>query len=247
MPQPQANFILSQLPEHELAFLSPHLKLVSLKKGDVLFEPQGKIEHYYFPVSCTIELSIELAEGKGGATTVINMNSIYPLHLIGETHSQHKAMVYCSGLCYRIPAWVIHEELQRSQSLLWILLKESVRLFELASVESVCLRNHSLEQITAKLILLSMDNSRSSSVHLTHQEMANSLGTRREGVTMALNKFKVQQLISTGHGRVDVLDRKGLEKSSCDCYHTIRQLRQPERIRNEEELDYHGKRTARAA
>ena len=81
MPQPQANFILSQLPEHELAFLSPHLKLVSLKKGDVLFEPQGKIEHYYFPVSCTIELSIELAEGKGGATTVINMNSIYPLRL----------------------------------------------------------------------------------------------------------------------------------------------------------------------
>lgn len=41
MPQPQANFILSQLPEHELALLLPHLKLVSLEKGDVLFEPQG--------------------------------------------------------------------------------------------------------------------------------------------------------------------------------------------------------------
>ena len=241
MPQPQANFILSQLPEHELAILSPHLKLVSLKKGDVLFEPQGKIEHYYFPLSCAIELSIELPEGKGGATTVINMNSIYPLHLIGETQSQHKAMVYCSGLCYRIPAWVIHEELQRSKSLLWILLKESVRLFELASVESVCLRTHSLEQITAKLILLSMDNSRSATVHLTHQEMANSLGTRREGVTMALKKFKIQQLISTGHGRLDVLDRKGLEQTACDCYHTIHKLRQPALTINEQELHHYGK------
>lgn len=168
------------------------------------------------------------------------MNSIYPLHLIGESQSQHRAIVYCSGVCYCIPAWVIHEELQRSKSLLWILLRESVRLFELASVESVCLRNHSLEQITAKLILLSMDNSRSSTVHLTHQEMANSLGTRREGVTMALNKFKVQHLISTGHGHVQVLDRGGLEQASCDCYQTMRQLRQP-KITSKEELHHYGK------
>ena len=226
MPAPKANFILSQLPEHELAFLTPHMKLVSLNKGDILFEPGLKIEHYYFPLSCALELSIELADGKGGATTVINMNSIYPLHLIGENQSQHRAIVSYPGLCYRIPAWVVHEELRRSQSLLWILLKESVRLFEMASVESVCMRNHSLEQITAKLILLSLDNARSSVVHLTHQEMANSLGTRREGVTMALKKFKTQHLISTSRGQVQLLDRDGLEQAACECYQTMRKIRQ---------------------
>lgn len=226
MPAPRANFILSQLPEHELAFLTPHMKLVSLNKGDILFEPGLKIEHYYFPLSCALELSIDLADGKGGATTVINMNSIYPLHLIGENQSQQRATVSCSGLCYRIPAWVVHEELRRSQSLLWILLKESVRLFEMASVESVCLRNHTLEQIIAKLILLSLDNARLSVVHLTHQEMANSLGTQRERVTMALKKFKTNHLISTSRGQVQLLDRDGLEQVACECYQTMRKIRQ---------------------
>jgi len=239
MPQPAANSILSQLPEQELELLLPHMKLVSLQKGDVLFEHGQNISQYYFPVSCAIELSIDLAEGKGGATTVINMNSIYPLHLIGEIQSPHKAVVYGSGLCYRVPAWVIHEELRRSHSLLWILLQESVRLFELASVESVCLRNHSVEQITAKLILLSMDNSRSSVLEMTHQEMANSLGTRREAVTIALNKLKTQRLINTGRGRVEVLNRKGLLKMSCACYETLRQLRQAHADKNTDECPPH--------
>ncbi len=226
MPHPRANSILSQLPEQTLARLSPHMKLLSLRKGDVLFEPGCTIEHYYFPLSCALELSMDLADGKGGATTVVNMNSIYPLHLIGENHSQHKATVCCPGLCYRVAASVVHEQLRESKSLLWILLQESVRLFELTAVESVCLRNHSLEQITAKLILLSMDNCRSTEIHLTHQEMADSLGTRREGVTMALNKFKHQRLIRTGRGRVDLLDRHGLERASCECYKILRQIRQ---------------------
>ena len=120
---------------------------------------------------------------------------------------------------------MIHEELRRSQSLLWLLLSEAVKLFELASVESVCLRHHSLEQITAKLILLSMDNLGSTVVSFTQQEMANSLGVRREGVTITLKKFKERRLITTHRGGLKVLDRAGLERSACDCYNTLRDLR----------------------
>ena len=139
MPHPQANAILSQLPSDELEFLTPHMKLVSLKKGDILFEPGGSIEHYYFPLTCTLELTVDLPEGDSAATTVINMNGMYPLHLIGQAQSHNRAMVRSPGLCYRVPAWLIEEELQRSQSFLWLLLREAVSLFERASVESACL------------------------------------------------------------------------------------------------------------
>jgi len=225
MPHPKANAILSQLSSEEFQFLLPHLKMVSLKKGEVLFEPGRAIDHYYFPLTCTLELAVDLADGNVGSTTVINMNGIYPLHLIGSTPSHNRATVSSPGLCYRVPAWVIHEELRRSQSLLWLLLREAVKLFELASVESVCLRHHSLEQITSKLILLSMDNLGSSVISFTQQEMANSLGVRREGVTIALRKFKKSLLIATHRGGLKVLDRVGLERCSCDCYKTLRDLR----------------------
>lgn len=225
MPHTKANAILSQLPSEEFKFLLPHLKMVSLKKGEVLFEPGGTIDRYYFPLTCALELAVGLADGNVGATTVINMNGIYPLHLIGSASSQNRATVSSPGFCYWVPAWVIHQELRRSQSLLWLLLSEAVKLFELVSLESVCLRHHGLEQITAKLILLSMDNLESSVVSFTQQEMANSLGVRREGVTITLRKFKERQLITTHRGGLRVLDPAGLERSACDCYKTLRDLR----------------------
>ena len=225
MPRFQANAILSRLSAEELAFLAGHMKLVSLKKGEVIFEPGGTIDRYYFPSTCALELAIDLADGKGGATTVINMNSMYPLHLIGEVQSQHRATVCSPGQCYTVPAWVIHKALRRMQSLLWIVLQESIRLFEMAALESVCLRNHTLEQITAKLILLSMDNGQSPIIRLTHQEMANSVGARREGVTGALKKFKGENLIATRRGSIEVLNRKGLEQVSCECYKSLSQIR----------------------
>jgi len=224
MPHPPANAILSQLPSEEFLFLLPHMTLVSLQKGDVLYEPGGTIDHYYFPLTCTLELAVDLADGHSGSTTLINMTGLYPLHLIGQPQSLNRATVSSSGLCYRIPAWVIHEELRRSQSFLWLLLNEAIHLFERASVESACLRHHSLEQITAKLILLSLDNSGSSVVHLTHQDMANSMGVRREGVTMAIRKFKQRHFVTTHRGGLTVLDRAGLERCACDCYQTLKQL-----------------------
>lgn len=225
MSYAKANAVLSQLPDHQFDELTPHMQWVALKKGEILFEPGRSILHYYFPVSCAVELAIDLEDGKAGATTSISMNSVYPLHLIGEIESHHRATVSRPGLCCKIPVHAIHAALQKSPSFLWILLKESVRLFEQASLESVCLRHHNLEQVTAKLILLSLDNSGSSSVELTHQEMANSLGVRREGVTMALQKFKADHVIATHRGNVRVLDRAGLESRACGCYKSLADLR----------------------
>lgn len=225
MHHPKANAILSQLPEEQYRFLHPHMKLVSLKKGEILLETGRPVEHYFFPVSCAVELVVDLEDGNAGSATVINMNGMYPLHLIGESLSHQRAAVCSTGLCYRIPAWVIHQQIRRDQSLLWLLLKEAVKIFQLVSIESVCLRHHTLGQVTAKLILLSLDNSATSVVAFTQQEMANSLGVRREGVTMTLQKFKTQKFITTHRGGLTVIDRTGLEGNACACYKTLSELR----------------------
>lgn len=226
MTPPLANAILSQLPEAELAELGTYLQLVHLRKGQLLHGPGQHIAHYYFPITSTVELAIDLEDGKGGATAVINMSSLYPLHLLSEMHSQQRATVRKAGLCYRIPAVAVHRLLRHSPRLLWILLQESVRLFEQAGQESVCMRNHSVEQITAKLILQSLDDGHGNTLELTHQEIANALGTRREGVSLTLQKFRTQQLLHSERGRIQVLDRAGLERVACGCYQTLRQARQ---------------------
>lgn len=222
MPHMQTNSILFQLPREDFQWLLPQMQLLKLPKGRVIYESGDAISHYFFPVSCTLELALDLADGKVGSTSFIS--AIYPLHLIGKNTSHNRATVVNPGMCYRVPARVIHEALRRSPRMVWLLLVEAVKLFEQASLESVCLRHHNLEQVTAKLILLSMDKSGTPLITMTQQEMANSLGVRREGVTMAIRKFKMRQQITTHRGGPKVLDRSGLEHSACDCYKTLRLL-----------------------
>lgn len=152
-------------------------------------------------------------------------DSMFPVELIVDDHIDYRCTVRHSGLCYRIPARVIHEGLRQSQRLIWVLLKEAVKISRMTALDSVCLRSHSLEQITAKLILMSIDDSQGTVANITHQEIANSLGARREGVTLTLGKFKDQNLISNGRGQIELIDRTGLEQVACECYKSMRQIK----------------------
>jgi hypothetical protein len=200
------------------------LQLVKFEKGDVIFESGKSISHHYFPVDCVLVLSIRLADGQVGDTVAVDKTSIYPLHLVGGGGSHNSAIIRAPGWCYRLPAHVLHSELQTGTLLLWILLAEAVKLFEQATLESVCLRHHSLAQITAKLILISMDKTQSDNLPFTHAEMANSIGVRREGVTLTLNEFNRKKLIESRRGHIVVLDRTGIEKISCNCYWSLQTL-----------------------
>ena len=225
MSTAQENSILSDLTQQELAFLSPHMKMLEVKQGDVIFEPGQKPEYYYFPVKCSLELSIDMADGRCGSTAVID--SIFPIDLSVGGGVDYRSTVHRSGQCYRIPAWVFHEALRQSNRLLWCLLKEAVKISRMTALNSVCFRSHSLEQITAKLILMSLDESNSAVADITHLEIANSLGARREGVTLAIGKLKDRCLISTGRGRIELLDRTGLEQAACECYKSMQKIKLP--------------------
>ena len=47
---------------------------------------------------------------------------------------------------------------------------------------------------------------------LTHQDLAESVGTYRETATQVLNDLKSQGLIEIGRKRITILDREGLEE-----------------------------------
>jgi Mn-dependent DtxR family transcriptional regulator len=70
--------------------------------------------------------------------------------------------------------------------------------------------------------LLALDRSTGNELLLTHERVANLLGVRREGVSEAAMRLQKQGLIQYSRGRIQVLDREGIQAGTCECYKVIK-------------------------
>ena len=124
-------------------------------------------------------------------------------------------------------------EFNRSAPVLHLLLRYTQALITQMSQTAVCNRHHTLDQQLCRWLLLSLDRLHGNELVMTQDLIANMLGVRREGVTMGARKLQKSGLIRYSRGRITILDRAGLEKSTCECYAVVRReydRRLPDRI-----------------
>ena len=139
----------------------------------------------------------------------------------GET-TPSRAVVQSAGYAYRLKSQLLKDEIKRAGPVLQILLRYTQALITLMTQTAVCNRHHSVEQQLCRWLLLSLDRLPSKSLTMTQELIANMLGVRREGVTQAAGALQRAGLIRYSRGRIEVLDRKGLEQSVCECYAVVK-------------------------
>jgi len=105
---------------------------------------------------------------------------------------------------------------------LHLLLRYTQALITQMSQTAVCNRHHSLDQQLCRWLLLSLDRLQGSELVMTQELIANMLGVRREGVTESALKLQKAGLIRYARGRINVLDRSGLEHATCECYAVVK-------------------------
>jgi CRP-like cAMP-binding protein len=121
-----------------------------------------------------------------------------------------------------LKAHLLLQEFNRGGPVLRLLLRYTQALITQMTQAAVCKRHHSVEQQLCRALLLSLDRLSSDSLILTQELIANMLGVRREGVTEAAGNLQGAGLIRSSRGRIDVLDRPGLEKVICACYEMVK-------------------------
>ena len=94
------------------------------------------------------------------------------------------------------------------------------RVFRQLSQSIVCSKRHSVDQQLVRWILTTLDRTPSDTITVTHQELSELLGFRREAVTLAMGRFHETGYIASCRGLLTVLDRSRLEEAVCDCYWT---------------------------
>jgi CRP-like cAMP-binding protein len=222
-PSPLQNHILEALPQAERERLFPHLKLVALPLGTVLYESGVPLRYVYFPVDCVISLLYVLENGASAEISVVGKEGLVGVSLfIGSETTSSRAIVQSGGSAYRLTGRRLMQESERRGELLHILLRYTQSLLTQMAQTAVCNRHHSVDQQLCRWLLLSLDRLTSNKLAVTQELIASLLGVRREGVTAAAGKLQKLGVISYTRGHITVLNRPRLEQLSCECYAVVK-------------------------
>jgi CRP-like cAMP-binding protein len=223
-PDPRQNNILDALPAEERERLFPHLTLVEMPLGMVLYEAGEALRHIYFPTDSIVSLLYVMKDGASAEIAVVGNEGAIGVSLFmgGET-TPSRGIVQSAGSAYRLSGRRLKQEFERHGQLLHVLLRYTQSLITQMAQTAVCNRHHSIDQQLCRWLLLSLDRLPSNRLNMTQELIANMLGVRREGVTGAAGKLQDLGVIHYSRGRITVLDRPKLEQLSCECYAVVKQ------------------------
>lgn len=220
---PRQNRLLGALAADECERLFPHLELVPMSLGKVLYESGNQLRHVYFPTTSIVSLLYVMINGASAEIAVVGNEGIIGVALFmgGET-MPNRAVVQSAGYAYRLNGQLLKQEFSRSGELQHLLLRYTQALLTQMAQTAVCNRHHSLDQQLCRWLLLSLDRLPTNELVMTQELIANMLGVRREGVTVAAGNLQRAGLVEYQRGRITVRDRVGLEARACECYAVVR-------------------------
>ncbi|MBC7684592.1 MAG: Crp/Fnr family transcriptional regulator [Bdellovibrionales bacterium] len=220
---PNQNHLLAALLDEDFARLSPHLELVAMPLGDVLYESGGKLSHAYFPTTSIVSLHYLLENGGSSEIAGVGKEGVLGVSLfMGGNTTPSRAIVQTGGHGYRLPAAVLMEEFNKGGHVMRLLLRYTQALLTQMAQTAVCNRHHSVEQQLCRWLLLTLDRLPRNDLTMTQELIANMLGVRREGVTEAAGRLQGYGYISYRRGHITVLNRDGLESDVCECYAVVK-------------------------
>ena len=220
---PRQNPLLAALSAGALERVLPHLRLVAMPLGKVLYEPGDLLSHVYFPTDCIVSLLYVLTDGSSAEISVVGNDGVIGIALFmgGET-TPSRALVQSGGHAYELHGQLLKNEFHRDGSMQLLLLRYTQALITQMAQTAVCNRHHSVDQQLCRWLLLSLDRLSGNRLTMTQELIANMLGVRREGVTEAAGKLQKLGVIKYQRGQITVMDRPRLEQLCCECYAVVR-------------------------
>jgi CRP-like cAMP-binding protein len=217
------NQLLMALPPSEYRHLVPYLEPIDLPLHQVLCEPCEKTEYVYFPIDAAISLVFTTREGSSVEIGLVGREGMVGIATILGGHSMlSSTVVQIAGKGLRIQASVLKSEFDRGGPLQYLLLRYIQAFFTQVSQQAVCNRLHNLEERLARWLLAVHDCVQKDTFVMTQEYIAEMLGSRRSGVTVAAGTLQKAGIIHYRRGNIKILDRCQLEAVSCECYNIIR-------------------------
>ncbi|MFN2637777.1 MAG: Crp/Fnr family transcriptional regulator [Gemmatimonadaceae bacterium] len=217
------NRLLRLLPTSEFETVFESSEFVTVKSKELIWESDGPITHVYFPEDAIISLVTQMQDGSGVEAMTIGNDGFAGLPVFhGVDSTQCLACGQITGKVRRLEAKDFRKVVAECPDLQRVLHRYSHLVFEIVSQAAACNRLHVIEQRCARWLLMSEDRVGRPKFDLTQEFLAEMLGVRRPGVTVAMGILEKHGLITHGRGNITVINRAGLERAACECYRKIK-------------------------
>src|SRR5215207_10677895 len=217
------NRLLAALPNDEYQRLLPQLANISFSLGEVVYEFSGQLDYVFFPTTAIVSLLYTMENGSSAEMGLTGNDGVVGIALfMGGGTMPNRAVVQSAGEALRMKAKLLQDEFARGGKFQHLLLRYTQALITQISQTAVCNRLHSVDQQLCRWLLLSHDRVKTDELIMTQELIADMLGVRREGVTVAAGHLQDIGAISYIRGRIQILDRQKLEDTACECYRVVK-------------------------
>jgi CRP-like cAMP-binding protein len=219
------NRLLASFGEAALAALSPHVREIALSVGRVVAEPGEPVEQVYFPSSGVISIITLLEDDRRvESLTVGREGAVGLLAAFGDPTWASRGLVQIAGGALRIDARPLRAVARDHPAILDVVIRYAQVTEAQLHQSAACNALHDIEARLCRWLLTCEDRVGDNILPLTHEFLGMMLGVQRTRVTMAAQSLQRQGLIDYRRGLINVLDRAGMERHSCECYRTAEDI-----------------------
>ena len=213
------NQLLGAMSQADTDQFFSNLHSVSLSLKQVIYEVGAPIEHVYFMDDGVVSIITKMTTGETIEAGMIGLEGIVGLPaLFGDETSDQHVLVQAPGTALRMSAADCVAAFEQSAAVRKVLLRYTGVLLRVGTRTAGCNSLHSLQQRTARWLLMMHDRLQSDAMPLTHEFLSTMLGVRRTRITEAAGALQRLGLIRYQRGQVAVLDRPALAIAACECY-----------------------------
>ena len=213
---------MDALDDDARSWLSPLLEAVTLSLHDVIAPAETTLRTVYFPTTCVLSTTAVMHSGDEVEVATIGHEGFFPIGiLLGAATCENRTVCQAGGDGLRLDAASFREAFDRFPKLRIRTQRFAQGQLTLMSQSIACNRLHPLLERCARWLLVMDDRVRGDEFRITQEYLAIMLGVRRPAVSVAAQTLQHAGLISYRRGTMKVLDRAGLEASSCECYRVV--------------------------
>jgi CRP-like cAMP-binding protein len=216
------NRLLAALEPDDFLWLEPHLEVVELSRGRIIYGTGEVIGHTYFLHDALVSLVTDLQNGGSVEVAVFGRESALGFaSALVTRQSFGRYVTQIPGSATRVPLDRLNAAIGERPKIRQLLFRYTEALFAQTLQSVACNAVHSVEARCCRAILSTRDRTDREAIPLTHETLAEMLGVQRSTVSGVASALQRAGVIVQGRGTIRITDRDSLEGMACECYRTI--------------------------